>query len=102
MYICLLNTQKAFDLGWHEGLLNMLNMIGTDPKLWRILKDMYRGFECAVLVENDISELFVVHQGAPLSLWLYQMYINYLIREVRESRVHNYVHTATRPIKPLV
>ena len=90
VYVGFLDTKKAFDTVWHDGLMYKLFKAGLDPKMWRIVKQMYTGFECAVVIGNSISEWFLVdqgvHQGAPLSLWLYQLYVNDLLVELRQVK----------------
>ena len=50
---------------------------------------MYTGFTCAVRVHNDISSWFPiltgVQQGAPLSMLLYELYINDLLILLKNS-----------------
>lgn len=90
-YIAFLDTKKAFDTVWHGGLFyKMLNM-KLDTKLWRILRDMYKSFQCAVVVGNQLSNWFDVaqgvHQGAPCSLWLYKLFVNDLLQELQNSKL---------------
>ena len=50
VYVTLLDTQKAFDTVWQNGLLYKLRNYKMDPKLWRIVKNSYDDFHCAVSV----------------------------------------------------
>lgn len=49
VYVTLLDTQKAFDTVWQNGLLYKLRNYKMDPKLWRIINS-YDDFQCAVSV----------------------------------------------------
>ena len=59
-----------------------------DMKTWKILNNAYVDFQCAALVDGRPGEWFTVkrgvHQGAPLSMPLYQIYNNDLLLELRE------------------
>ena len=89
VYVCFLDAKKAFDSVWINGMIYKLFHLEIDPKFCRIVKDMYTQFSCAVRVNNELSSWFNikmgVQQGAPLSLWLYELYINDLIVILRES-----------------
>ena len=56
VYTALLDTKKAFDTVWQNGLFYKLRQYGMDRKLWRILKNVYDGFQCAVNVGGRLSE----------------------------------------------
>ncbi len=59
VYICLLDTRKAFDTVWINGLLFKLLNMGVDMKLWRLLKNHYDGFKCSVMSGGQPSEQFL-------------------------------------------
>jgi hypothetical protein len=46
-----------------------------DPKLWRIIKNTYDDFHCAVSVGGKVSAWFIpkqgIHQGDVLSMRMY-------------------------------
>ncbi len=90
VYVCLLDVKKAFDHVWIDGLFYKLRAKGMDPKLWRILKDAYTDFRCAVLVSGDTSQWFTpgqgIHQGDVWSMKMYCVYNDDLLRELRISR----------------
>ncbi len=83
VYVVMLDVAKAFDGVWTEGLFYKLFNIGLEGRLWRLLRDSYDNFTCQVLVNGVKSkELCVhrgVHQGAPLSMRLYQLFNNDLL-----------------------
>ena len=91
VFMSFLDVQKAFDNIWIDGLMFKLFIRGIDTKFWRIVKDMYIGFKGCVRVMNVLTDWFSIaqgiQQGAPLSMWLYQMYVNDLLETMRESKL---------------
>jgi hypothetical protein len=89
VYVTLLDTRKAFDTVWIEGLLLKMHELGMNRKIWRLVADGYDNFRCAAYIAGSPGEWFVaqrgVHQGSPLSMWLYQVFINELLVELRAS-----------------
>ena len=89
VFVGLLDTKKAFDTVWHAGLMYKLSTINIDTKMWKIIYDLYSDFKCCVLINGKRSSWFSVtqgvHQGAPMSLWLYSIFINDLIVDVKNA-----------------
>ena len=89
VYGACLDTRKAFDSVWINGLLYKLHELGIDFKIWKLIRDAYTGFQCAVNVNGQASAWFEimrgVHQGAPFSMKLYIIYVNKLICNLRNS-----------------
>ena len=89
VHICMLDARKAFDSVWVNGLMFKLFRANIDPKLFRIVCNMYENFKCAVRIHDTISAWFKlevgVQQGAPLSLWLYELYINELLTLLKNT-----------------
>ena len=69
----------------------MIYGAGMHHKSWKILNDAYTNFECAALVDGLPGVWFKVmrgvHQGAPLSMPLYQIFLNDLLVALRDSKV---------------
>ena len=90
VHVAFLDTRKAFDTVWVEGLLYKLYKLGFNLKTWNLIKDGYNNFECAAYIGGTTGEWFVpkrgVHQGAPFSMNLYQVFINDLLRKLKENR----------------
>ena len=84
----MLDAEKAFDSAWKEGLMFKLFDIGLRGKIWKMIYNSYENFECMVLVNGVLSDPFDVergvHQGAPLSMRLYQIFTNDLLKELNE------------------
>ena len=85
----LLRYQKAFDTVWVPGLLYKLHKAGIIGKIWRLINQSYQGFQCAAFIAGEVGEWFHtkrgVHQGAPLSMKLYQISINDILQDLRAS-----------------
>jgi hypothetical protein len=91
VYVVLLDVAKAFDSVWIEGLLYKLFDMGIEGRFWRLLRLCYDDFKCSVLINNVKSEMFNVyrgvHQGAPLSMRLYQVFNNDLVTKLSTMHV---------------
>ena len=89
VWVCMLDIRKAFDTVWIDGLLYSLYRTGIDDKLWRIIRSMYDSCKCAVKIGNKLSEWFEikqgVHQGAPLSMIMFEIFLDPLLRELLDS-----------------
>ena len=84
-----LDTQKAFDTLWILGLLYKLHMEGINPKAWFLIKNAYTDFQCTAYVNGISGPWFIplrgVHQGAPLSMALYTIFNNCLIKKLSSN-----------------
>ena len=89
VFVAFLDVKKAYDTVWPEGLKLKLYKTGIDNKLYKVLINMLSDFQCAAFVANEKSDWFTVKQGipqgAPLSLWSYQVFMDDLIREIKSS-----------------
>ena len=85
----LLDAEKAFDTVWIKGLLYKLLKLGINIKFWMLINSGYSNFQCSVVIEGRNGRWFQpnrgVHQGSPLSMYLYVIYINDLLVELRSS-----------------
>ncbi len=91
MHVCSLDLRKAFDNVWIDGLLYRLYEIEIDAKLWRLIRELYSGAQCCVKTGSEMSNWFTigqgVHQGAPMSMLLFQIFFNPLIKELRNLKI---------------
>lgn len=87
--VVMLDTAKAFDSVWIEGLFYKMFHMGLEGRLWRLLRHSYEGFSCRVVVSGAVSEDLAVqrgvHQGAPLSMRLFQLFNNDLLTNLAKS-----------------
>lgn len=89
MLVAFLDTQKAFDTVWHEGLFYKLFKAGLNGKLWRLLRSWYKVSRSVVWVAGQHSSSFPVaqgvRQGGVLSMKLYQLYISDLLKSLESE-----------------
>ncbi|XP_071094696.1 uncharacterized protein [Haliotis cracherodii] len=89
--VAFLDSSKAFDTVWHQGLLYKLYHLGIPDALWRIFDNSYKFLESSVLVNNTRSYWFPlsrgVRQGSVLSAKLYLLYIDELLQKLSTSKL---------------
>ena len=89
LYVGMLDAEKVFDSVWKEGLMFKLFDIGLRGKIWKIIYNSYENVKCMVLVNGVLSDPFNVergvHQGEPLSMRLYLIFTNDLLKELNEQ-----------------
>ncbi len=89
VYVVLLDTRKAFDTVWQDGLFYKLYHYGLNGKTWRVLRALFTDFRCCVQLCNQLSNTFValqgIHQGAPLSMFLYEIGGNQLLYDLNNE-----------------
>ena len=80
VYSCFLDTEKAFDTVWFDGLFLKLFEIGICGKSWRLLRKWYNKLVCCVgvagLISNSFPVLQGIRQGGVLSPWLFLCFYN--------------------------
>ena len=86
VYVSLLDTKKAYDSVWQDGLFYILYNAGLNGKTWRILRQFYIGFMCHVKIENKLSVGFEalqgIHQGAPCSMFMFEVFTSKLLENL--------------------
>ena len=99
-YVALLDAEKAFDTVWHEGLFHKLDETDIDPAHSALLKSLYENLESQVFWKGKASEtipiLQGVRQGGVLSPLLYNVFIDGLIKSLKEKNLgcHLFNHYA--------
>jgi hypothetical protein len=92
VYVSFLDSTKAFDTVWRNGLMLKLYELGIKGKIWSLINDCHQGTSSAIIVNQTQSRWFSVdkgvRQGGVLSTFLYLVFINDLINEL-ESGSHN-------------
>ena len=85
IFMCLYDLQKAFDSMEIPVLLQRLFEIGVNSKTWRILQDWYSDCNSIVRVGCHTSSFYQlqrgVHQGSILSLFLFLLVMDPLLRQ---------------------
>ena len=81
-YAYFLDTQKAYDSVWHDGLWYKLWGMSV---MWRVIKRMYESSKSPVLLEGEKSDTFKIEQGmaqrCSLSPILFSVFINDLLKK---------------------
>ena len=78
--------EKAYDRVDREAMWNVLRIYGMGGRLLQAVKSMYAGSKACVRVGSEISDWFLVkvglRQGCVMSPWLFNLYIDGVVREV--------------------
>ena len=82
-YVTFLDTKKAFNTVWYEGLFVKLYNKGFPVRIWYLLWNWYNTSSCSVTWNHAISTSFPIHQGvrqgAILSPLLYSIFMDELL-----------------------
>ena len=83
------DLEKAYDKVCREELWEALRRYGVSGGLLRVIKSMYQASEACVRVDGEMSEWFEVkqgvRQGCPLSPWLFNIFLDMVVREARTN-----------------
>ena len=89
LYTCFIDYSKAFDCVQHQTLWKIMSDMGFTPHLVHLIKTLYEDQQATVRIENETSEWFSigqgVRQGCILSPYLFNIYAENIMRNVRES-----------------
>mgnify|MGYP001615337500 FL=1 len=86
-----IDVEKAYDSVWRKGLWKVLLKMGVTGKMFRVLKNMYREVESAVVCDaKSISNWFTVEsgvrQGCVLSPLLFNIFINGVVSAMEDHQ----------------
>ena len=85
-----LDAEKAFDVVWHDSLLQKLYKDGVEGDLWLLIQSLHRNANTVVKWEGEISGNIPIHQGirqgAKLSTLMYKRFNNDLINHLQNAK----------------
>ena len=85
-FVCFIDAKKAFDCVNRDLLWYKLLQFGINGKFLDALKSLYEGTECAVKVNDHMTDFFRVRQGVKqgckISPTIFAMYINDLASDI--------------------
>jgi len=88
VYICFIDYEKAFDRVYHTEIMKSLDKIGFDGKDVNVIQNLYWNQQASVKLNNGLSTKFPikkgVRQGCVLSPKLFNIYTEYIFREVED------------------
>ena len=105
IYFCFIDYAKAFDCVDHNKLWKILKEMGIAEHLTCLLRNLYAGQEAAVRTGHGTTDWFQigkgVHQGYILSLCLFNLYTEYIMRNAGLEEAQAGIKIAGRNINHL-
>ena len=105
LYSCFTNYAKAFDCVDHNTLWKILQEMGIPDHLICLLRNLYAGQEAIVRTRHGTADWFQigkrVHQGCILSLCLFNLYAEYIMRNAGLEEAQAGIKIAGRNISNL-
>ena len=102
IYFCFIAYAKAFDCVDHKKLWKILKEMGTADHLTCLLRNLYAGKEATVRTGHGTTDWFQigkrVHQGCILSLCLFNLYAEYIMRNAGLDEAQGGIKIAGRNI----
>ena len=88
-YAASLDSSKAFDHVWHDGLFVKLFDFGISGKALNLIRASYQNLSSYVFVNGHKSRVFAVRQGVRqggvTSTWYYLLFIDGLLQKLENS-----------------
>ena len=89
VYVALLDVKKAIDTVWHAGLFHKLQLAGITGQALDFLRQWYEHSTCSILWNGKPSRTIHINQGVKqgrvLSPFLYNLYVDDLLVELKNS-----------------
>ena len=102
IYFCFIDYAKAFDCVDHNKLWKILKEMGISDHLICLLRNLYAGREATVRTGHGTTDWFQtgkgVHQGCVLSICLFNLYAEYIIRSTGLEEAQAGIQIAGRNI----
>ena len=99
MYAVYVDLEKAYDKVCREELWDVLQTYGVSGDLLRVIRAMYQASEACVRVDGEMTEWFEarqgVRQGCPMLPWLFNIYLDMVVRKARGGGVIGYLQGAS-------
>ncbi|MEL7177812.1 MAG: reverse transcriptase domain-containing protein [Pseudomonadota bacterium] len=87
LYAAFMDLEKAYDKVEWEGMWNVLRIYGVGGQLLDGIKAFYKGANACVRIKGKLSDCFQikrgVRQGCVMSPWLFNIYMDGVIREMK-------------------
>ena len=104
-YFCFIDYAKAFDCVDHNKLWKILQEMGLPDHLICLLRNLYAGQEATVRTGHETTHWFQirkgVHQGYILLPCLFNLYVEYIMRNARLDETQAGIKIARRNINNL-
>ena len=105
IYFCFIDYAKAIDCMDHNQLQKIVKEVGLPDHLTCLLRNMYAGQEATVKTGHGTTNWFQigkgVHQGYILSLCLFNLYAEYIMRNAGLDEAQARIKIAERNINTL-
>ena len=105
IYFCFIDYTKAFDSVDHNKLWEILKEMGKQDNLTCLLRNLYAGQEATVRTGHGTTDLLQigkgVRQGCILSPCLFNLYVEYIMRNVGLEETQAEIKIAGRNINNL-
>ena len=106
IYFCFIDYAKAYDCVGHRKLWKILKEMGIPDNLTCLLRNLYAGQEATVRTGRETADWFQtgkgVCQGCILSPFLFHLYAEYIMRNVRIDEAQSGIKIAGRNIGDLI
>ena len=87
IYFCFIEHAKAYDSVDHNKLWKVLKDMGIPDHLTCLLRNLYAGQEAIVRTEHGTTDWLKIGKGCILSLCLFNLYAEYIMRNARLDEV---------------
>ena len=105
IYFCFIDYAKAFDCVDHKKMWKILKETGMPNHLTFILRNLYAGQEATFRTGHGTADWFKigkgVHQGCILSLCLFNLYAEYIMRNAGPDEAQARIKISGRNINSL-